>query len=348
MNELKVQTLSGSTLTLPPLWLAAKQNDQILDSLVESLYMVEADIKELLTLDAYPEPWEVPSRWSEKFHEKGLLIATTAGLIKRPMDTSRAFLSVQQRVKETQHLAPEILASLRHYFGRSASVYAFETREHPSAAECFALDTAAFLWPAAVHTVNDGKCFGVRLRRGQHMPFIGLQSGRLDGESIAEYLTTPRGHVEIEAVDLLDRIKTWVLQNLPEALDLEVILRQLTLLKLQCNPAHVYRFEQKFRNFTPIKFEDASLAELMFTDDNLQDIRDQWFGTAEASERYRNLYDAMVPTYIDDDQFLTMFKAHPSEVKRFSHSTEKRIAEGIEKFIAFFQTRQRYLKRKKK
>lgn len=344
---LKVQTLSGDTLTLPPMSVSTWQTERIMDSLVESLYVAKADVGEVMSMKVAKEPWELPCRWTEKFAEEGLVVASSKAPLDRPIDTSRAYQGIVKRVEEDGKLAPEILKAFQHYVGWHATAYTFETREHKYAVQAFALDTACLLWEVSTYKVADSERFGVKLRRGAHLPFIGVYATEVSPNFIQDYLTTPRGYVEFETRDLLDRIRSWAIAKLPADLDIDVTFRQLALLKLQRSPSIVYRLEQKLLDYTPIVFEDASLAQLMFTDDNLQSIREQWFSTKPAMERYRDLYDAMVPTYIDHDQFMEMFPKRPADVVKFTYTLDKQIASGIEKFIAFFQARQRYLKRKR-
>lgn len=316
-----------------------------MDSLVESLYVAKADVAELMSIQTPREPWEIPCRWTQKFAEEGLVISTSRRAGAKPIETSRAVLAAMKRIKEDGKLDTSLLKSLQYYLGRQANGMTFETREHPLAVECFTLDTASLLWETAGYRLSDSATFGVKIRRGAHLPFIGLREA--DPAFIYDYLSAPRGYVEFETRDLLDRIRAWCYKHMPSEIDLDVILRQLSIIKLSNKPTYVYNLEQKLVNYTPITFEDASLAQLMYTDDNLQSIRDQWFSTKKAPERYRDLYDAMVPTYIDHDQFMDMFPARPADISKFTYGLEKQIANGIEKFILFFQARQRYLKRKR-
>lgn len=318
-----------------------------MDSLVESLYVAKADVGEVMSMKVTKEPWEVPCRWTEKFAEEGLVISSSKAPLDRPIDTSRAYQGIAKRVTEDGRLAPEVLKAFQRYVGWHATPYTFETREHEYAVQAFALDTACLLWEVSTYKVADSERFGVRIRRGTHLPFIGVYASEASNDFIYDYLTTPRGYAQFETRDLLDRIRSWCVSKLPPELDLDVVFRQLAMLKLQQSPNVVYRLEQKLIDYVPIVFEDASLAQLMFTDDNLQSIREQWFSTKPAAERYRDLYDAMVPTYIDHDQFMSMFPKRPADVQKFTYSLDKQIAGGIEKFIAFFQARQRYLKRKR-
>lgn len=318
-----------------------------MDSLVESLYVAQVDVSEVMATKVNKDPWEVPCRWTEKYAAEGLVLSSSKAPLERPIDTSRAYQGVLKRVKEDNRLDPVVLKSFQHYVGWHATSYTFETEVRKCAALCFALDTASFLWEVATYRLADGENFGVKLRRGSHLPFIGVYAPEVDSGFIYDYLSTPRGYTTLDTRDLLDRIRAWCMAKLPVDLDIDVTLRQLALLKLQQSPSLVYRLEQKLLDYTPLVFEDASLAQLMYTDDNLRSIRDQWFSTKEAAERYRDLYDAMVPTFIDHDQFMTMFPKRPADVKKFTYGLEKQIATGIEKFISFFQARQRYLKRKR-
>lgn len=305
MRKLKV-ALPGGTTTVPSFTLLAKQTDDIITNVVETLYDLDADPYEIIGTRAQPVAWDYPSRWSEKYAAEGLVMAAAATVLLRPGDTARAIKAAQHVVRREGKVSEQLIKDMRHYIGPAANVHAFYMQPHPNAEAYFAIDMACLLWNVASYTVKSETMFGVRLRRDMRHPLIGVTNEDIVWQELSDYLEAPRGYVEFKELDLIDRIHTWVMQRLPD-IDLDTFIRRLAMLKLQASPKVVYRLEQALLNYAPPTFDDPSLAQLMFTDENLEAIRDTWFTNKEAKERYRDLYDAMVPTFIDDSQFVEMF-----------------------------------------
>jgi Txe/YoeB family toxin of Txe-Axe toxin-antitoxin module len=342
----KKLAFSEGTALVPSFSLLAQQTDGIISAVVETLYNLEADPYDILGTKPEGIVWEYPSRWSEKFAAENLVMSASSAASRRPGDATRAILAAQNLVKASGQVPDSLLKDLRYYLGPACNAHAFYTHPHPNAQEYFNIDLVCLLWNASAYKVKTQDEFGIRLRRDMRYPFIGVTKDSKVWNELDEYLTSSRGYLEIKEQDSIDRIYTWTLRQMPD-IDLEVFFRQLAMLKLQMSPKVVYKLEQALLTYSPPKFVDPSLAQLMFTDENLEAIRECWVNSKEAKDRLRDLYDAIVPTFADDQQFADMFGLRPFEVKKYTYKVDEKVANGIEKFILFFQSRQRYLKRKR-
>lgn len=83
------------------------------------------------------------------------------------------------------------------------------------------------------------------------------------------------------------------------------------------------------------------MKSLLYSDAALDTIRDIWYtGDDSYVVKLDRLHQTLVPSYLDDIQFKTLFKHMPASTKRVSRKAEATINRGLEKFVALFlQTR---------
>lgn len=155
---------------------------------------------------------------------------------------------------------------------------------------------------------------------------------------INQALRKPRGSIIYETFDIFDRTNMWVTKNLLDESG-KVALEWLAWLKMCQSPDLTYYFEQALYNIEPIApmRVEAGYAHIMYTMEILDYIRDLWLNS-EASDfqAFRDFYDYLVPTYIDDNDFRRTFGTGMVLEKDYNPSIGKKIDSGLLAFSARF------------
>lgn len=171
----------------------------------------------------------------------------------------------------------------------------------------------------------------------------GIQADWLDSKVYG-----PRGTAVYGTVDVFDRCLLWVTKAVPkeESGPLKLLL---SWLKAAQDKNLAYEFEQALLDVTPYVEEipDFEFAHLLYTEESLNLARDIWVLSEEDDyQAFRDFYDFVVPTYLDDDEFRKVFKTGMVLKPEFNEDIRKKVDLGLPTFAAWFLKRMRKYGRK--
>lgn len=163
-------------------------------------------------------------------------------------------------------------------------------------------------------------------------------------EDIEQAVMVSQGFVTYGDFNILDRCLLST-EALVPYLRVEVV-RALAVMKLTRNPLIAARLEDyiyKAEAFEPLF--TAAEAEVMFLDDSLHMIRDLWLESKKSAEgAFQDLFNYLVPDYLDGDEFYKMFKHLPKYSMRFDTKSIDSINKGLGYFEGWFLQMQRVVR----
>lgn len=198
-----------------------------------------------------------------------------------------------------------------------------------------------------VRTTLSGRVFRLGILDGR---LLGLQNTGIDetvpvdvaGLEVA--ISQPRGFIVYDTISVLDRIRAWNQRENLFPLYREFIDRSINFGKLSLDHSLDVVMQRALLNPDDFTGEDPTLKTLLFTDMNLASIQELWANSRWTSlrDRFSQLYDQLVPTYIDDRQFVKFFTYRPHEIReRVSNKQRYAMTSGFEKFLNFYLRLQR-------
>ena len=171
----------------------------------------------------------------------------------------------------------------------------------------------------------------------------------LQAEWVQERVFGPRGTIVYGTFDIFDRCLVWANQITPKE-DTKNLRLALSWLKLVQDRELAYEFEQAVRRVEPFVAEPADLeyVELLYTHESLDYARDLWMNQEDKDDHtaFRDFYDYLVPTYLDDDQFRKLFKTGMVLKADFTDDIRRRIDAGMMNFAGWFLRMMRKYARK--
>ena len=332
-----------------PLILHPSHRRNLITAITQILVASGADSAALLSTYT-PETvvWELPPLRGEDLMGVGLSLQPAP----RDMRDTRDILACYKEMIKAVTIdgfGPKAEEVLESKFGtRTLHPMVFtRSAECPGALPLFGIEWACFLQPYAEKVVIQSNHVCVKMDNDLYVPMMGLVDGKCCSDQVVtedfinECLDRERGFVIFDTFDALDRAHLWVSRNQEMLAEPKKLLRGLCLLKLSQNPRVAYSFEQALRNLRPRAKIEPTLKSLIYSDAALDMIRDIWYDESrQGKEKFDMLHQQLVPSYLDDGQFKTLFKHMPASVKRVSLKVEKDINQGLEKFVALFlQTR---------
>ena len=171
----------------------------------------------------------------------------------------------------------------------------------------------------------------------------------LQADWLQERVYGPRGIIVYGTFDIFDRCLVWADRVAPKE-DTQYLRTALSWLKLVQDKELTYEFEQAIRRIEPFVAEpkDTEYAELLYTYDALDYARDLWMKQEDKDDHtaFRNFYDYLVPTYLDDNQFRKLFKTGMVLKEDFTDDIRRRLDAGMMNFAGWFiRMMRRYGKR---
>lgn len=342
--------------TFPPLGMSGRQQKSLIATLSQIMAAYGARPSELLT--TYSDAtvmWEIPCLYSEDLLGTSLNPGFVSRSLNSPSDTYRVYLEAL-KIVASNGFGHAALRYLTTELGKRAShpIYFTRTDPGPQSQNLFGLE-----WACLNSHVSKGGIFQdnhafIRPTSLFTTPPMGIvrgvcgSSSEVTAETLQEWMYRPRGYIEFETFDSLDRANHWVVQNAGTLLEPEKMLRGLSLLKLSQNYRVAYEFEQALRKLEQPKALEPTLKSLLYTDDALDDIRDIWTDQhSTQAQKLEKLHSKLVPEYLDSQQYRNMFKTRDRVSDRFSLKVEEDTVAGIEVFIKLFlQTRRAILEGK--
>lgn len=160
----------------------------------------------------------------------------------------------------------------------------------------------------------------------------------LTPEWVESRLYSPRGTVLYPTADAFDRCLLWLNRNSNDGYG-NNLRAVLSWLKMMQDSELAYNFEQQVRTIQPrlVQVLKVPYGNSIFNIDALNYVRDLWQDTTKDShEAFRDFYDYLVPTYIDDDRFRKFFKTGMVLKGDFNNEIIKRVDSGMLNFGAWF------------
>lgn len=334
-----------------PLPLSLRQQNVLTTTINKIMSAYGAKPAELLSLySEAPVMWEIPCLYSEDLMTAGLNVALTDKAIRSPTLTYQCYRDLLTIV-DKQGFGDQAVAVFSDSFGSvppHPMIFTRTDKGGPESRALFGLEWACLLSLGAKQAVFQDNHAFVRISNNFFVPPMGVIHGTCGGGSdkvsrewLEEAMYRPRGFIEFDTFDALDRANLWVMRNFATLTEPEKILRGLCLLKLSCNHKAAYKFEQGLRHLAPPVILEPTLKSLLYTDDALATIRDIWVDqTKNQVEKFELLHTQLVPMYLDSQQFKNIFRVKKAPSSRFSLTLENEVVRGIEEFIALFlQTR---------
>lgn len=342
MVDLKEQSFA-------PLSLHAAHRYGLIKTITEIMVAFNASPAEVLSLYTQaPVIWEIPSLYMPKLISTALTVSVPEVKGTDSQELYKLYRKLARVVKK-RGFGPEAEAiAVRALSPKVLHPMVFtRTAQSPGASALFGLEWACLLSYHAKATVFQDNHAFVRLSSNSFLPPMGVIRGQCEAgyevneDFLQSAMQEPRGFIDFGTFDAIDRAHLWVMQNFNLLTDPEKMIRGLCLLKLVQSPKVAYEFEQALRNLTAPVFVEPTLKSLMYGDESLDAVRDIWYDrTKPAKDKFYLLHEKLVPGYLDDKQFESMFKRLPAPEERFTYKMERDVAVGMEKFVALFlQTR---------
>ena len=334
----------------PPVKLRPKHRADLLTTISQVMVAFGARPAEVLSsYSQAPIVWEIPSLYSDRLVTSSLTISVNTSKVSGSAAIHACYNDVAKLVAK-DGMGPAALDRLQETFGKGVRhpLLFTETARSDGARALFGMEWACMLHSQAEQATFQANHAFVRLSTNFFTPPMGVVGGRFENGFkvpegfMEECLYTPRGFINFHTFDAFDRANVWVMQNFALLTEPEKLLRGLCLLKLAQSPKLAYDFEQSLRNLTEAPYIEPTLKSLMYTEDQLNCIRDIWVDQDKpVSERLYMLHLQLVPGYLDDGQFKRLFKYMPGTEGRATYKVEMDIAAGLEKFILLFLQTQR-------
>lgn len=163
-------------------------------------------------------------------------------------------------------------------------------------------------------------------------------SKELTAEWIADKLYKPRGTVVYGTVDVFDRCLLWAeRENLSRFGD--TLRHALAWMKVAQDKSLAYDFEQRLLSIEPKQLYTAKVeyGESIFNGDTLNYARDLWVNSGKDDHSaFRDFYEYLVPTYLDDDQFRRLFQTGMVLKEDYNPTIGKRLDAGMLNFSTWF------------
>ena len=337
------------------------QRRGILDAVLTVLSTAGAEAGDILSQFS-PEPvmWEVPpilgtaingvDRMSPSIfpasmsagnivegYKKGLAAVRDLGLNKETRDLIAIYWGNRIKSKLAfSDTAPGL---------RAAAIFACETAVSMSYGSISSIFSPSELRTSRSLGVNVSAVFGAD-KKG----IVGYTKIPVDMQDMYDHVTAPRGAIIYDTFDVLDQILLWVRANSDKLNAPDETSKALAILKMQQSPTFAYMVQQKVFKNKPLTDQDPSLRALNYSMEALDMIRDLWdVEEGTKKEKFTNLYFSIVPTYMDDDEFLEMFGSQPMPMADwdFTQRNQEQVSKGLERFITKFLTVQRAIRKGK-
>ena len=160
----------------------------------------------------------------------------------------------------------------------------------------------------------------------------------LTPEFVHDALFSPRGTAVYPTVDIFDRCMHWAKKNMLKE-DRVLLTRSLSWLKACQSKELAYDFEQALHTLEPFApwAESGAIAKSIYTYDSLNYARDLWvLSDKDDHEAFRDFYNYVVPTYLDDGHFRQLFRTGMVLAIDFNDDIRKRLDAGMPKFEGWF------------
>lgn len=342
--DLGITDLRKTPGNLPPLRLGISQVRQLTAYVVQSILHAGGSSEAILAAFSPDRPvWEIPSAYAENAPKGCRGVSCGSASLTNEAIVLDAYKKMLRQVAN-KGMVDEVREELVKTVGFLAlHPYVFTpTSKHPGAVGLAAAEFALLVASHSCQTnFHKGHAF-VKLKHTSFSSRMGVIDGQVVGRKDtvdAEYLESKiygeRGLIVYGTFDVYDRLRLWSDDNwfaLPEP---DYFRRAITFLKMMQDPLQAYEFEQRLFFLEDTLVSDVSMKSAIYTDDALDELRSIWFtGTSSDEARFKALYLALVPRFIDAVQFLKMFKLDPSATL---HTKEINIINsGMEAFIDHF------------
>lgn len=344
MVDLGITDLRTDPKALPPLKMLESQTKKMWKYIVESLITAGASPETLLPIYSSDRPvWEVPGSFIDNAPDgcESIACSVSSRISEEKVIGyySRALSMVSEEGMGTpvRDLLAELFGSIVYH------PYVFTpTTAEPKSVGLAAAEFALLLASRSAQTsFFKGYAF-VKL----HAHSFGSRMGVIDGvvvgrkekistELLEARLYGERGMFTYATFDIFDKIRMWSDDNYFAIPDPVHFRRVLAFLKMAQAPRLAYECEQAIYTMPDYLVSDVTLKAATYTDDALDELRNIWLlGTDPDEERYKRLYNALVPKFIDASQFLQMFKIDPQMPLGAKEIAS--INSGMETFIDHF------------
>lgn len=305
----------------------------------------------LSTFSSTPALWPLPPRLAHVGHMRlGLQVPETSASVRVIMDLHDECRAIVSRLG----VGPRVYSLLASRLsGKAANPLVFTpTQGSAEAADLFTLEfmlavgnTRSKLVVQSDSVVKHflGRRTGLSLMRLNKR-----KSPRLTAEWVDAILYKERGTAVYGTFDCFDRCLLWAEKNVAKA-ESGTLRLALAWLKLHQDKEIAYDFEQALLTIEPFVWEspDIEYAPLLYTHESLNLARDLWLESdKEDYEAFRDFYEFLVPTYLDDEQFRRMFKTGMVLEEDFTEDIRRRIDAGMMNFAAWFLKMMRKYDRK--
>lgn len=334
MENLAVAAHEGLPLSTLNTQAAAK-------AVIRAVLEAGADNTVLSRFSPDPLTYTIPSRWGPKLY--GMPMNLSLELKSSSVRTLVETLEATRKVVRKQgygEAAQAVMAEAFHS-GYTHPLVFTPSAGGIAAEAIFSLEYALALPDTTGRLVVQGpNCFRRLKIHGDLFRPVGL-TNRDYPEATKPWLTTaltaPRGEVLYGTFDAVDRVLIWARENL-KGERLAGMTRALSWLKMTRNPAIAYRLEQSLYNMKPLSgVETDEFAHLIFTPESLEQIESAWYNTENTpAENFAQLYEEIVPTYMDEGMFRRFFKSKPAKAPTLTERKTERIEEGMVNFKRWF------------
>lgn len=160
----------------------------------------------------------------------------------------------------------------------------------------------------------------------------------LTPEFVQHTLFAPRGTAVYPTIDIFDRCLQWAKHTMVRE-DTALLNVALSWLKAAQSKELAYNFEQHLHTLEPFApwIAAGPLPENIYTYEALSYARDLWvLSEKDDHEAFRDFYNYIVPTYLDDGQFRQLFRTGMVLAADFNDDIRKRLDAGMPKFEGWF------------
>lgn len=241
-------------------------------------------------------------------------------------------------------VGPLVLSNLASVLGPKVGHPLVFTQTEPSeeAANLFSIEfilaTGAGYGNLEVQDLGIKRSFKNKREGLQELKLSVNTSKALTWEWLEQVLYSSRGSVLYTTYDIFDRCYSWLQANAHPS-EMKPAELALSWLKVLRSKSVAYDFEQRVRGLEPVEAlpTPTDYPNLLYTVEALDLAKDIWFDQSlDTHEAFRDFYDFLVPSYLDDLQFRRLFKTGMVLKGDFTDEIRKKVDAGILNFSAWF------------
>lgn len=342
MDETTFLDVASEPAQLPPLPSGALDLERLTELAVGALAVAGATPEDILTTYAdTPMIWPLPPRLLAAGRT---MLSAQAYITDRPVGPLLLLHRDCRALVRRLGVGPVVMAKLAEGLGTKVRHPFIFSESEPSddSVNLFSLEfilaTGGRKSDLILQDNSISKEFHGKRSEFSRINLMGKGEELPDWKWLQSKLYGNRGTALYSTLDIFDRCQLWVEQNLHKS-ETAGLMGALSWLKAsQCKQA-AYDFEQAVVKMEPVQIAPAKceFARLIYTDEALQLARDLWLDQSiDTHSAFRDFYGYIVPTYIDDGQFRSMFKTGMVLREDFTDDIRKKVDAGMLNFVGWF------------